>query len=97
MAADHPDETPGVEVVLTRALVDLFPGLPPRVALQAADVRALIHELDRRWPGVRDRLCDSTPRIRRHLNIFVDGQKATLATQLQPGAKVFVLTAMSGG
>jgi molybdopterin converting factor small subunit len=46
---------------------------------------------------MRDRLCDSTPRIRRHLNVFADGRRANLDTRLSAGARIFVLTAMSGG
>jgi sulfur-carrier protein len=44
-----------------------------------------------------DRLCDSTPRVRRHINIFVEGERATLETPLSPGAEVFIMTAISGG
>ena len=46
---------------------------------------------------MRDRLCDSTPRIRRHINVFVEGERATLGTRLAPGMEVFVMTAISGG
>ena len=46
---------------------------------------------------MRDRLCDTSPAIRRHINVFVDGKRATLATRLRPGDHVFVLTAISGG
>ena len=46
---------------------------------------------------MRDRVCDSRPRIRRHINVFVDGERATLETPLAPGAEVIVMTAISGG
>jgi hypothetical protein len=46
---------------------------------------------------MRDRLCDSRPAIRRHINIFVEGRRATLETRLSPDAEVTVLTAISGG
>ena len=49
------------------------------------------------WPGMRDRLCDSRPAIRRHIQLFVDGERGTLATPLRPGADVVFLTAVSGG
>ena len=86
-----------VTVRLTPLLVDLFPGSPRRVELQAATVAAMVDELDRRWPGMRDRICDSRPAIRRHINVFVDGERATLDTVLKPGMEIFVLTAISGG
>ncbi len=46
---------------------------------------------------MRERLCNETPAIRRHINVFVDGRRASLSTPLAPGADVFVLTAISGG
>ena len=60
-------------------------------------MRELIDQLDERWPGIRDRPMDSRPAIRRHINIYVAGEKASLKTPLQPGARVTSLTAMSGG
>ena len=86
-----------VTVVLPAALVRLFPGSLPEVEVTAATVDDLLDALDARWPGMRDRLCDSTPAIRRHIRVFVDGKRATLASRLPHGAEVFVLTAMSGG
>jgi molybdopterin converting factor small subunit len=86
-----------VTVLLPTALLRLFPEATDEVTLNAASVGALFDALDARWPGMRDRLRDSTPAIRRHINVFVDGRRATLDTPLPPGATVYVLTAMSGG
>jgi molybdopterin synthase sulfur carrier subunit len=95
-AVFEPDRAP-VVVKLSPLLVDLFPGSVRRVEMQADSVAAMVHELDRRWPGMGDRICDSRPAIRKHMNIFVDGERASLETALAPGAEVFVLTAISGG
>jgi hypothetical protein len=46
---------------------------------------------------MRDRLCDSRPAIRRHINIFVDGERARLDTHLAPGTEVFIFVAITGG
>ena len=86
-----------VVVRLPAILVNLFPGALRQVEVTAATVGEALDALDRRWPGMRDRLCDSRPAIRRHINVFVDGERATLATALAPGAEVIVLTAISGG
>lgn len=86
-----------VHVRLTPVLVDLFPGAPRRLDLSAATVSEMIDELDARWPGMGDRLRDTRPAVRRHINIFIDGERANLDTRLTPGAEVFVLTAISGG
>ena len=85
------------EVTLPPALVRLFPGATARLDVPAASVSEIIDALDERWPGMRDRLIDSTPRIRRHINVFVEGRRAGLDTPLDPGARVFIITAVSGG
>ena len=90
-------ETRPVVVTLPTVLVRLFPGCEREPSVSAATVGAMIAALDARWAGMRDRLCDSTPRIRRHISIFADGERATLDTPLAPGAEVIVLTAISGG
>ena len=86
-----------VTVVLPRALLRLFPDAPCEVSVQARTVGEMIAALDARWPGMRDRLQDSTPAVRRHINVFVDGRRAKLETVLEDGLKVYVLTAISGG
>jgi molybdopterin converting factor small subunit len=46
---------------------------------------------------MRDRLVEEGPRLRRHINVFVDGQPADLATLVADGATVHVIPAVSGG
>jgi len=60
-------------------------------------VREAIDELNKLWPGMRDRICDTRPAIRKHMNVFVDGERVKLNAPLEPGAEVFILTAISGG
>ena len=86
-----------VTVTLAGALTYLFPGAPRRLEVAAANVSEMIDALDAGWPGMRDRIVDSTPAIRRHMNVFVDGERVKLDTPLKPGAEVFILTAISGG
>jgi sulfur-carrier protein len=86
-----------VVVVLPAPLVRLFPGASGETEVEAATVAEALDALDARWPGMRDRLCDSRPAIRRHINVFVDGERAKLDTPLAPGTEMVVLTAVSGG
>ncbi len=98
MPLEHPaPRTAEVLVVLPRPLLALFPGAVPEVKVSAATIEGLIAVLDARWPGMRGRLCDETPRIRQHLSIFCNGKRAVLETPLPEGATVYILTAMSGG
>ena len=78
-------------------LVNLFPAAPRRLEMTSATVAEMIDALDERFPGMGDCLCDSTPAIRRHINVFVSGARAKLDTPIAPGADVYIFTAMSGG
>lgn len=86
-----------VTVLLPEALRRLFPGAPSRVEVTAATVGGAIAALDASWPGMADRIRDSTPAIRRHLNVFVEGERARLDTPLRPGGEMIVMTWISGG
>lgn len=85
------------KVVLPDSLARLFTGAPRRLELDAATVADALHELDRRWPGMRDRLVDGRPAIRQHIVIFVNGERAMLDTQLMPNDELYVMPALSGG
>jgi hypothetical protein len=87
---------PSITVTLPPALLRLFPGAVRQIELSAATVGDAVDALDARWPGMRDRICDSTPRIRRNINVFVEGRRAALETRLAPGAEMIVMTAVIG-
>ena len=90
------DQAPAL-VRLPASLTALFPGAPRVVELPPGTVSELFDALDARWPGMRDRLADSTPAVRRHVNVFVNGARARLDGAVPPQADVYVLTAISGG
>ncbi|OJY76319.1 MAG: molybdopterin synthase sulfur carrier subunit [Rhodospirillales bacterium 70-18] len=90
-------DPPLVVVTLPPVLMRLFPGAEADVTLPAGTVAEALDALDARWPGMRDRICDSRPAIRQHINVFVEGERASLQTRLRPGASVFIITAISGG
>jgi len=86
------------DVHLPGTLAPLFPGLPRHVDVDATDVHGVIDELDRRWPGLRDRLCEpGSPSLRMHIHVYVDRERASLDTQLGPRSRVDVVAAISGG
>ena len=89
-------ETPAI-VHLPRSLVALFPGAPRRVDTLGTTVAEVIDALDRDIPGIRNRLVDAGPVIRTHINVFVGGRRATLATAVPAGTDVHIIPAVSGG
>lgn len=85
------------EVHLPVTLPPLFVELPRRVEVEAVTVADALEHLDRRWPGLRDRLCEPGPTLRPHINVYVDRERAALDTALDPGSRVDVIAAISGG
>jgi molybdopterin synthase sulfur carrier subunit len=84
-------------VLLPASLLALFPGAAKRHELDGGTVAAIIAALETAVPGVRDRLLESGPKLRPHINVFVDGTPADLATTVGPDAVVHILPAVSGG
>ena len=67
---------------LPATLPPLFADLPRELELDAATVDDAIAQLDERWPGLRDRLCEPGPELRPHINVYVDGARRALDTEL---------------
>jgi molybdopterin converting factor small subunit len=92
-----PGAQPGATVHLPRSLVALFPDAERRVEASGSTVAEVIEDLDRRIPGLRNRVLDAGPAIRTHLNVFVGGERAALDTPVPAGAVVHIIPAVSGG
>ena len=84
-------------VHLPSTLTPLFPGLARHHEVDAATVAEALDRLEERWPGLRDRLCEPGPRLRMHVHVYVDLTRAGLETPLEPGSRLDVIAAISGG
>jgi molybdopterin converting factor small subunit len=82
---------------LPPTLPPLFDDLPRRLDVDASTVDEAIDRLDERWPGLRDRLCEPGPALRRHINVYVDRERAGLETPIGTQSRVDVIAAISGG
>ncbi len=86
-------------VHLPRSLVTLFTDPPPRhLQLASPTLGGMVEDLDSRWPGMRDRLVESGPRLREHINVFIDGERSRdLTAPLTDTSVVHVIPAVAGG
>ena len=66
-------------------------------ALEGATVVELLRELERTHPAVGGWIVDERGLIRRHINVFVNGEIGTEDTALGHEDRVDVLPAISGG
>ena len=53
------------DLYLPSTLPPLFAGLPRQLEIDAATVGEALDRLEERWPGLRDRLCEPGPALRR--------------------------------
>lgn len=68
------------------------------VEAAGATVREVIEDLERRWPGIRDRLTDSG-RLRPNLAVAIDGEVSPLGLReaVEPSSEVHFVAAIKGG
>ena len=85
------------ELHLPPILPPLFPGLPRELEVEAETVDDAIDRLNEQWPGLRDRLVEPGPKLRPHINVYVDRARAGLDSNLEAGSRVDVIAAISGG
>lgn len=68
------------------------------LAVEAASLDALTHQLEAQFPGIRFRIIDEHNRIRRHIQFFVNGEmERDLKRALPDAADVKIVCALSGG
>src|SRR5207237_10439699 len=60
-----------------------------------------VEDLERRYPGLKERICDESGQVRRFVNIFVNGEDirflAHLDTPLKAGDELSIVPAIAGG
>lgn len=71
------------------------------VNAQGNNVRSMVEDLDRKFPGIKDRICDETGKIRRFVNVYVNGDDIrflqNLETALKEGDNISIVPAIAGG
>ena len=65
--------------------------------LEGGTVGELLRELERAYPAVGGWILDERGLIRRHINVFVNGEGGRESTPVSPEDQVDVLPAISGG
>lgn len=75
-----------------------YTGQAAAVEARGATVDELLHDLDRRYPGIRFRIVDEQGRLRTHMKVFVGNDLTRdLGTRLDGAAEVTLMQALSGG
>ncbi len=89
-------------VELTKHLYQFFPELEGNdLVVEAETVAEVVRALDAIAPGIAFYVCDERGRLRQHVNVFIEEEpvidRRALTDRVQPGSRVFILQALSGG
>jgi sulfur-carrier protein len=78
-----------------------FTGGSEEVNVSAATIDALVNDLERQFPGIKDRICDEQGKVRRFVNLYVNGDDirflSELETPVKDGDEVSIVPAIAGG
>lgn len=71
------------------------------VSCEGANVGELIANLEKSYPGIKDRICDETGKLRRFVNVYVNDEDVRFlnreATQIKDGDEISIVPAIAGG
>jgi molybdopterin synthase sulfur carrier subunit len=78
-----------------------FTGGAEEVAAGGATIGLVVNDLERQYPGIKERLCDEEGRVRRFVNVYVNGDDIrflnNLETAVKDGDEVSIVPAIAGG
>ena len=71
------------------------------VQASGANIGELIDDLEKTFPGIKERLCDQQGNVRRFVNIYVNGEDVRFLqdkeTPVKSGDEVSIVPAIAGG
>ncbi len=71
------------------------------VQANGANIKALIDDLEKNFPGIKERICDESGKVRRFINIYVNEEDIRFLqrdeTSLKDGDEVSIIPAIAGG
>ena len=71
------------------------------VQAEGATLKDVIDNLEKKYPGFKDRICDESGKIRRFVNIYVNEEDVRFqkgeATPMKAGDDVSIIPAIAGG
>ncbi len=71
------------------------------VESNGATVEEILADLEKNYPGIKERVCDETGQVRRFINIFLNGEdirfKEGIKTKVSGDAEVSIIPAIAGG
>lgn len=71
------------------------------VKADGTNIKELIDDLERKFPGIKERICEETGKIRKFINVYVNEEDIRFLqqeeTSLKHGDEVSIIPAIAGG
>ncbi|GIW43813.1 MAG: MoaD family protein [Candidatus Binatia bacterium] len=78
-----------------------FTGGQEEVTASGSTIGMVVEDLERQHPGIKERLCDESGKVRRFVNIYVNGDDIrflnSLDTPVKDGDEISIVPAIAGG
>lgn len=88
------------KINFTSALKRFFPGLEAK-QVSGANVSEVLQNLEKLHPGICDYIVDEQGELRKHVNIFLEGElikdRESLQDAVEDRDEIFIFQALSGG
>lgn len=84
-------------IVHLRAPLRDLAGGNRQVVMAGATVGEVLRDLERHWPKTSGWILDERGRIRRHVNVFLNGETVREDAAVRPDDRLHVLASISGG
>lgn len=76
-------------------------GNKPEVMVEAKSIDAMLADLERQHPGIKERLCDESGKLRRFVNVYVNEEDIRFLqgqeTALKDNDDISIIPAIAGG
>lgn len=76
-------------------------GNKPEVEAKGSDVKAILADLEKQFPGIKDRLYDEKGALRRFINFYVNNEDIRFlkgdGTAVKAGDELSIVPAIAGG
>lgn len=71
------------------------------VEAAGSDIGEILADLEKNYPGLKERICDETGNVRRFVNIFLNDEDIRFleekATKVKDGDEISIVPAIAGG
>lgn len=71
------------------------------VSAEGKNIKELIDDIERHYPGLKERICEGDGKLRRFVNIYLNDEdirfKSNMDTELKAGDEISIIPAIAGG